>query len=414
METTQTPENQPIKQTTPPDLTKPTTDIPATKKPPKNMKIWIIAIVLLLLAVLGAGIVLAYFLLIKDSDSSDDAKGGDDGDIVEDDVDSPDDDTDDDDDTDFGPRKIAYLKNDNVWIMETDGTNKTQITFDGDGDATRYTAVDWKERGTLGYAKCDGDCNIYTYDLTADTELLAHTTPPFTQHVSDITWTHDTTKLGYIITKADYSYEAILASGAGTTSIASFGIPPARGGGNFDGIQIRFSPDDTKIVVLNTIVEPGEDTIIATQIDGTPITTIAGATHPTFDGNSGFYFISEDMIKKYTFATDTIGNVLFFAGTGGYNLETSPDRNFISYWNEDAAGEGHLYFHDVAGSPALIADGFANAKWIDNSYLVAIKTDINELGMGYLSDGLSKVARVGGAESVLETDPVYTFEIEPE
>ena len=73
----------------------------------------------------------------------------------------------------------------------------------------------------------------------------------------------------------------------------------------------------------------------------------------------------------------------------------------------------HLYFHDVAGSPALIADGFANAKWLDSSELIALKT-IPGMGMGYESVGLSKVERVGGAETVLEATAVYNFEIEPE
>ncbi|MBD3280503.1 hypothetical protein GF389_03190 [Candidatus Dojkabacteria bacterium] len=416
-----------------PDLTDPKTaetkknksaNTPVKKKGlSRKMKLLIGVGLFVGFAIILTGVFLGIVLLMKDSsDSDNDSKGNkSDEAVVEDEAEQKSEDeldgTDDGDaligdDSALGARKIAYMKDANIWVMETDGSNKTQITLDGNRDTIRYTAMDWQERGLLSYAKCDGSCNVYTYDLVAESESLEHTPPPFTETIADITWSHDGTILGILYTKADYSYTAYVVDGGISTDIATFGIPPARGAGYSDGLQINFSPDDSKVLVLNSIVDFGEDTIVATEIDGTPITTIAEATHPTFDGNTGFYFVADGRIKKYTFATGSINNILLLGTNGGYNPETSPDRNFIAYWNEAADGETHLYFHDVAGSPDLIADGFAEADWLDNSELVAVKTAPG-IGMGYQSEGLSKIERVGGAETALEAGNVYNFEIEP-
>lgn len=394
------------------------------KKMSRRTKLLIIGVVSAILIALAAVTVSAFLLLNdKKEEDSTSSSSNEEAKQVEEDVDSEDgealvDDEGGDEGTTMpstdGERQIAYMKNNNIWVMNIDGSDKTQITSDGDGDATRYTAMKWRTTNVLGYAKCDGACNIYIYDLTTNAESLIHTPPPFTQGINDIAWTHDAAKLGYIFVKADYSREAVVIDGATTTSIETFAPPPARGGGYNDGIQIRFSPDDTKVLVLNTIVPFGDNTVIADNIDGTNIVKYSDASFPTFDGNDGFYFKHDGKIKKYTFASGTVGVTYNFAGGNGYNLETSPDRNFIAFWDEESDGSTQLLFHDVAGSPALITNDFANSKWLDSNELVSIKTKNGGLGMGFESDGLYRVERVGGDTTLLDNSNIYNFEIEPE
>lgn len=371
----------------------------------------------LLIAVFGVGflflltaLVVGLFLLSKDSNEKSSTADGTQqkDDVVENNVE-------DDIEEVSGDRRIAYIKNHNVWVMNVDGTNKTQITNDGDGSDTRYNSVVWKGPGELSYAKCEpaDGCKVHTYNLASSTESIALTPPPFTQGISGLAWSHDGETLGYIITKADYSTEAFIMNEEEAVSLASFATPPGRGAGYGDGMEILFSQNDGKVIVFNTIQPFNEDTLIVFDIDGTMITSFSEVHSPAIDSNSGVYYVDANYIKKYTYSTDSSINILDLGDTGGYGLEVSPDGNFISFWYEGQDGTTKQLFHDVAGSPALISEGFANGKWIDSEKLVATKTEVSEVGMGYISDGIYQIDRVSGASTVLDSSDIYEYMVEP-
>lgn len=309
-------------------------------------------------------------------------------------------------------QRIAYKTENNLWVVNPDGTGKKQITTDGNDDTIWYTAFDWKSAGILSYAKCAADCRVYNKNISTMVETEVFTAAPFTQRISDMEWSHNGNTLGYIFTKADFSYEAVLRTGGSAITLKSWGIPPARGGGYFDGIEIGFSPDDSKVLVLNTIVGGGENTVTAFSSAGAVIVGLADVSFPTFDGNSGFYYSDGDKIKKYDFSTSSSSNVYTFpSGNMGLNLRTSLDRNFIAFWTE-AAGVYTLGYYDTGGSPSPIATGYSNPGWLDAQYLVALKSVESMSGMGAESQGLYKIKRTDGTTTTLETKPVYNFEIE--
>jgi len=315
---------------------------------------------------------------------------------------------------DDGKRKIAYMKDNNIWIVSTDGTGDEQITNDGNGMDKRYTAIDWKSKRVLSYARCDSVCKIYTYQLSNNSETEVLSMIPFTQNVSAIEWSHNGSLLAYIFTKGDSSSEASVWNGSSSTSLQMFAPVPARGGMLDDKVEIEFSPDDSRIVLVNTLTDLPSPSVGAYKPDGTVLITMGGMgfSFPTFDGNDGFYYKDGNTLKYFSFPGGSSSIITAFVDGSAYNFKTSPDRNFISYWWLSSTDDVTLVAYDVAGSPVHIANGFVYAKWLDSLTLVAIKTDNKMLGIGPISYGLYQVQRVGGANSQIVAGSIYEFEIE--
>lgn len=316
-----------------------------------------------------------------------------------------------------GITQIAFIAEDNVWVVNADGSNNHQITFDGDGDVVRYGAIDWREPDVVSYAKCDGTCKIFAYDIGTDTETEILESQPFTQFISAIEWSQDGDSLVYLFHKPDASMEAKLWDGTDDeTVLHSYAPIPPRGGGLDDMIAARFNSNDSMIVVVNTIANPDVDpSMIAFESDGTVVNSFDLATFPTFDGDDGFYFKQDGVIKRFDFATETTATTYTFVGEAGYGFETSPDTFFIAYWSIlDADGSASLNYYDTGGSPSMIEPGFMYPQWLSSSdTLVAIQAgEADAFGTGYLPDGMYTVDRLSGDSAVLDEREITVFEVE--
>lgn len=312
--------------------------------------------------------------------------------------------------------QVAYMKASNVYLVDGDASDTVQVTDDGTTMNQFYTAIGWKTENQLGYSKCDGSCEVYVYNLEDESTILEFTPPPFTQRIAAMAWSNDGGDFAYIWQKVDGSYGAMI----GDDEVAQFGISPGRGGSVDDGMEVYFSPNGSKVLFLNTVGNEVDPTVIlANTVDGSIITSITSATFPTFDGDLGFYFKHEGKIKHYSFASSTTSNAYDFGDGGGYNLETSPDGFFVSFWSDDSDSDSttELIGFDVAGSPFAIRDNIANAKWYgDSNVLVGLKQEAadDDIGMfAYQTTSLVKFNRIGGAELILADGAVYEFEVEP-
>ncbi len=312
--------------------------------------------------------------------------------------------------------RVAYFKNSNIWVVNNDGSGKTQLTNDGDGNNVRYTTMDWKSPGILSYGRCNADgCKVFNHDVYTDTITEVFQLPPFTNDLNEMKWSHDASMLAYIFVKGDYSKELALRTGGTSSTIKMYAQPPGRGGGYFDGIEIEFSPDDSKMLVLNTIIDPTMySNIYVFDTAGTTLLEIADGTHPTFEDNGAFYYIEDNKIKRAVIATASSSVVYNFGTEQGYNIKNSPDGYFIAYWSIIGGDQVSLAYYDTGGSPSQIAPGYANPQWLDDNseYVVALDTEDTIMGMGYSSLGLAKLGRVNGSVVSLDTGNIYYFEVE--
>lgn len=312
-------------------------------------------------------------------------------------------------------KKIVYVKDYNVWVVDENGENKEQITADGDGSTVKYPAIDWKSENVLSYAKCASSCAVYSYDLEFDVETIEYEAIPFTQMISKISWNNAGDSFGVIFQKGDYSWEADVVSLSDTVVIKMWPEPLGRGIGYDDTIDFRWSDDDTKVAVVNTLVGPSvSETLVIADADGTVIAEIEDATWPSFFKSNFVYYKSGNEIKKFNIETGSPTVTHTFSGTeNGHNLEVSADGNFISYWFENStSGKIELLAFDISSVASKVADDFTVAQWLNNNSFIAVRTSSPVMEMGYESLGLSRVEKVDGSFIDLDTGSIYSFEVE--
>lgn len=309
-----------------------------------------------------------------------------------------------------GDKRVAYIKDSDIWIVNNDGMDKYQITSDGDPSEATYRQVDWKSTNVLSYLKCKASCKIYTKVLPSGAETLAVTPPPFTQFIDTFSWSADSTMVAYFIRKADNSASLILNKSGAESTLKSYGPIPGRGIGEDDGESIEFSADGSKIVSFISFVEDEPYILVYRTSDGAILLTLADGRFPTFDGNTAIYYkdspAQKIMHRVISAGSSTTALSLF----NGFYLKTSPSRDFISYYSVPSNAE--LMYHDVAGSPDSITPAAYFGEWLSDSYLVAFKSFVYP-ETGYLgSNALLKVKRTDGTKTTLDTGEISDFSIE--
>lgn len=313
--------------------------------------------------------------------------------------------------------RILYIKDDNIWVINPDGTNKIQLTTDGVLGTITYRALAWREPGVISFSRCAGSCKIYTRDLATavDTEILEGI--PFTQSFDAIEWSHDGSTLGYIFTKGDGSKEASLWTVGGTIVLESYAPPPGRGGHYDDGMEMEFSPDDSRVLVLNTIIDTVfNKPVILFQADGTKVVELTDASFPTFDENTGFYYKSTTTggLMRWVEATAMSSLITSFPTSSIHDLHASPDGYFVLFWSDVGGADPTQAYYDTGGSPSAIAADYLGGKWIDDSsvYVVAQEVSgISEAGFFEIG-GISRVKRTDGTTTALDTGWISMYEVE--
>jgi hypothetical protein len=309
-----------------------------------------------------------------------------------------------------GEKRIAYIKDSNIWLVNNDGTDKYQITSDGDSINIRYGHLDWKAENILSYIKCTTNCKIYTRVLHAGAETVAVTPPPFTQSIDRFAWSNNATMVAYMIRKTDDS-EALIMNKAGVeTTLKAYGPIPGRGVGDDDGVDITFTPDDTKVSSFLTFTTSDPYILIFRTSDGSTLLSLAQMRFPTFNGNNSLYY-KDSATHKIMYRDLSMPAPSAELGSfNGFYLKASPSGNFISYYT--VPGNTELAYHDVAGSPAAITSAAYNAEWLDDNFLIAHKSfvypDIGDLG----NSALLKVKRTDGTKLTLDTGEMSDFAIE--
>lgn len=351
---------------------------------------------------------------------------------------------------DLNQKRIVYIKDDNVWVMDSSGQDKIQITSDGN-EFTKYGCVDWKETDVISYSKCDGSCGIYIYDLISEQELLFLEMMPFTQSIDAIRWSNDGTKLAYLFKKGDSSREASLYTGDEDVRIlTSYEMADARGIEHSDGIDISFTSDDSKVLVFNTFTRyKSEDKPIQVfSINGELLLELDNYFSPTFVGNDKLFYLEtiysiEDNGYYLTYLIENEMNSLSsrkiteFQGRA-YNLNPSYDNNHLAFWGREAMGLiDNSYYFDLGDnsintlsygsmnpdwsdeieydSVNTISFGSIMPKWLNENEVIVISSklvDYPGLSSSIQSTGLSKINFEGVITTPLDTGIVWAFELE--
>ncbi len=277
----------------------------------------------------------------------------------------------------FDPiNQIAFISNQNVWVYNLKDSNNIQITNDG-GKSYKYTSLAWKNKKELSFSKCNSqNCIIQTYDLFERKTIAAFEIE--TSNIAAIRWSHQGDKLAYL-KQNNNTLELETISNDFTDNLTKMSFNPNKPTDFHDALYIRFSPNDEKIMIVNTFITGNDNSIIVINNSGELISKI----DTTQDDMVSFgFFAGNDIIyyKKannlYTKSLDNKQeNKKSDRIVGGYNFEPSPDKSSISYWTYDwHNGTTTIWIYEMGTDTVKrLGDNLTNSSWIDNDTLVSIK-----------------------------------------
>lgn len=323
---------------------------------------------------------------------------------------------------------IAYIKDNNLWLVDTRGTQHHQLTDDTD-QSVRYHQLRWLNADTLSYVKCVTTCGVYSRSLSTQQE---------TTHVPDtLGYTalygydiHENgTQIAYTYLTPDNSRLFIMLLTDGVpTPIKELpyrtSTPPALIDLNQQAL-VRFSPDGAHLMVINTDTQPNAQQVPHTlwvfNVDtGAELFAIGRQnTLVTY----GVWLDAQTLLFKY--GTDIISKNILHQGEQllgslpeSYDLAISGNRRTFAYWIYAQAIKSTAlgtYSIDTKSAQPRTTH-FYKPQWLDATRVVTLQTRqaAQEQPALFETDGrLMMVDITTNATFELVTNGVTAFSIRP-
>jgi hypothetical protein len=160
-------------------------------------------------------------------------------------------------------------------------------------------------------------------------------------------WTADGSAFAYIVGDED-QHQLRLRRLAGDIDVLlrNLGDAPGRGGfSNYDQIRLEWSPDGSKLLVVDTWVDSDEDpTLFVVGPDGADVVPPRGGTWADWSPDSRTVYFQ----WKGVTALDTVtGSTRVLIPGRGFRLSASPDGQFLAY--DDGANPPSVFVYDLVG-----------------------------------------------------------------
>jgi len=271
--------------------------------------------------------------------------------------------------------KIGYIKNNSVWIYDFLSSQNTQIFQDG-GRNLEYQNLAWKNKNELTIAKSQNNLTIFeNFNLQDQTSLKLLEIPK--NKIVHMRWSHQGDMFAFLVDNKS-SLDLNIFNLSTNQNIAS--IPYlSRALDINDSLYIRFSPDDKKIMAVNTLVNENEPAITILDLEGNIILNLNREKNitPTFGffmNDNLIYYKKDDYLylrpldsDKDTKVTDRI--------VGAFNFRPSPDKSKLTYstydWN---SGISTIWVYEIGVNEIKrLKDQTNYPLWIDNNNIVAFK-----------------------------------------
>lgn len=277
----------------------------------------------------------------------------------------------------FDPiRQIGFISSRNIWIYDLKDDKDIQITNDG-GQNYNYTSLAWKNKRELSFSKCSSqNCIIQTYDLYERKSIDVFELDA--EDIPAMRWSHQGDKLVYLFKKGNQLHLTI-KSEESSHNIGSFSYDAKKIPDFNDALYIRFSPNDEKIMIVNTFVQERNPSLIVLDLSGKIITSIekskgALPTFGFFTSNETIYYKNHDYLyvrslenSQETKLTNRI--------VGAFNFQPSPDKSLITYWTYDwPSGVATIWIYEIGtDSVKRLRDQESYPVWLDNETLVTLQ-----------------------------------------
>lgn len=279
-------------------------------------------------------------------------------------------------DIQFEPvNKIAYIYTENVWIYDLETDENKKITADG-GRTYSYLTLAWRNKEELTFPKCgSGKCTVQTFSLKE--EKIIDSFEVQTSQIPALRWSHKGDVLAYVF-KKEGGLVLTIRSGGEPKNLGRFVWDEGRDFDYNDALYIRFSPNDEKVMIVNTFVFEGDTSLVVLNLLGDNVVSLERTkdSHPTF----GFFMSNETIYykkDKYLYVRSIESgdeSCVNDRVVGAFNFTPSPDRTQIAYWTHDwLSGIATIWFYEIGtGDIKRFRDQEAFPVWTSNETLIAL------------------------------------------
>ncbi len=317
-------------------------------------------------------------------------------------------------------KKIAYLYEGNVWVINEDGTGKKKITDADESPESYYSNPQWKEVGVVSYSRClGGECTIYSYDLEETKQVIERKFA--SSGIISFGWAHESDRLAYFYTDDNGARYLDLWDGESLDNLDSWTEPIYGRGGSFDdGNSISFSSDDNYILLFYTIGVPGQDSIIIYSEDGDEVISIGSeddsgfplSTFPNWLNDEEIIYKADSTLYQHP-VVSSVAKILT-SSFSGYDLHLSPDQSRLSYWLFGDNGITNSYYYDLGDDMVVkIIDDMVDLEWLNNNSLVGRTTEpIDGAMVPFEYKGLATVDIDGRNFKIIVPENIVSFSVE--
>lgn len=337
-------------------------------------------------------------------------------------------------------KKIAYIKDASIWVINSDGSNKHGVYFpEGQSNAnpigsqisSYYNGLAWKNPNELSFIFCSPvACQIKTTNIATQKsgmdieKMTTDAAPGATAGWTDIVtlaWNHAGTQLAYIYKLPDGEERMDFKTGSVKNVVKNFATAPfGRGRSLDDDASIYFSPDDKYVLVTNTLNQPNNNdksTIWVFKSNGKEIFNIESA--------SSFLATQARWVAGYS-VMYKLGNKIFYRG-----LTDSTSMEFGNAFNPNAYNRSPdcyggtqttLYWINSNRLPEVQYNsqnfvGYFKPECLDNTHIISLKAkeapESKEKMSFFISSGLSLIDIYTNQITDLDSGDISLFTISP-
>ncbi len=286
-------------------------------------------------------------------------------------------------------KKVAYVLDDKVFVYDMEKGKEIEFTAN-----VNVSSLAWKNSENVSFSNCESNyCTIFLYDLRL--KEFEEVVKVETENIKDHRWAHSGDILAYSFEKEDKFY-LTLKKGDLIKNVGSFDFIGDKERDFNDALYIRFSPDDQKVMLVNTFIN--ESPILIFDVKGNKLDEIKNVENDNvsfafFTSNETIYykrgeylFVKTVGVENETKVSDRI--------VGAFGFNPSYNRTKISYWTYDWKGGITTIWTFEFGTNEIkrIRDYESFPVWIDNDNLVSFSTPYcSECHLSkFKFDGLSK------------------------